>query len=510
MGTLPARLAPMITRRQALTLLLTSAGTVLVRRRAEGQSTRPIPSNALNILFVMTDDQRADALSIAGNAILRTPNIDRIGLDGIRFTEFFVTNSLCAPSRATFYTGLYSHVHGVLTNGSGEVNRNQSGLRRDQMTFVDLLHQAGYETALVGKWHLRSEPSGFDQWIILPGGGGPYIDPPMTANGMKVKFRGYADDVVGDQTLFYLQNRAKERPFCLLMNFKAPHRNWIPAPRYAHEFEGVEIPLPRTFEDKFEGRPEALRKTDMAVADMPDFKDRGVPEALPREERKKRNLQELVRNYYRTLLSVDENVGRVLEFLDKNDLAKNTVVFFTSDNGFFLGEHGLFDKRLMYEPSIRVPLLVRHPGRIPAGTVDGKDMVLNIDIAPTILELAGIPILPAMQGRSFVPLLEGKSEPWRDAFLYEYYEFPDADHCVRKNRGVRTARWKLIQFWEQPQEWELYDLQNDPDEIHNLAGRADHAKVMTELRARLEQLRKQTGDSDPPGPPPVAMQCHGR
>ena len=500
----------MFTRREALTLLLTSAGTILVPRRAQAQPARPIPKDAPNILLIMTDDQRYDAMSIAGNKILRTPNIDRIGLEGIRFTEFFVTNSLCAPSRATFYTGLYSHTHGVLTNGSGEVNRNQTGLRPDQMTFVQLLHDAGYETGLVGKWHLRSDPAGFDQWMILPGGGGPYIDPPMTINGAKVKFRGYADDIVGDQTLFFLQNRSKERPFCLLMNFKAPHRNWIPAPRFAHAFEDVDVPVPRTFDDKFEGRPEALRKTDMAIADMPDFNDRGVPETLPRDERKKRNLQELVRNYYRTLLSVDENVGRVLEFMDKNDLTKNTVVFFTSDNGFFLGEHGLFDKRLMYEPSIRVPLLVRYPGHTPAGSVDSKDMVLNVDFAPTMLELAGMPILPSMQGHSMVPLLEGKSAPWRDAFLYEFYEFPDADHCVRKNRGVRTARWKLIQFWEQPQEWEMYDLQNDPDEIHNLAGRKEFAKTMSELRAHLDELRKQTGDSDPPGPPPVAMQCHGR
>jgi arylsulfatase A-like enzyme len=500
----------MITRRRALTLLAASAGGVLVRRSTGAQTARPIPRDAPNILLIMTDDQRYDAMSIAGNKILRTPNIDRIGLEGIRFTEFFVTNSLCAPSRATFYTGLYSHSHGVLTNGSGEVNRNQGGLRPEQITFMHLLQQAGYETALVGKWHLRSDPSGFDQWIILPGGGGPYVDPPMTANGMKVKFRGYADDIVADQTLFFLQNRAQERPFCLLMNFKAPHRNWIPAPRFAHAFEDIDIPLPRTFEDKLEGRPDALRKTDMAIADMPDFKDRGVPETLPREERKKRNLQELVRNYYRTLLSVDENVGNVLEFLDKNDLTKNTVVIFTSDNGFFLGEHGLFDKRLMYEPSIRVPLLIRYPGRIAAGSVEARDMVLNVDVAPTLLVLAGIPAPPSMQGRSFVPLLEGKQVPWRDAFLYEFYEFPDADHCVRKNRGVRTARWKLIQFWERPQEWELYDMQNDPDEIHNLAGRADHAKIMTDLRSRLDELRRQTGDFDPPGPPPVALQCHDK
>jgi arylsulfatase A-like enzyme len=500
---------PAVTRRAAVTMLLAAGGGAILRS-ARAQAPRPIPHDAPNILFIMTDDQRYDALSIAGNRILQTPNIDRIGAEGIRFTEFFVTNSLCAPSRATFLTGLYSHVHGVLTNGSGEVNRNQAGLRAEQITFPHLLRQAGYQTAVVGKWHLRSEPAGFDQWIILPGGGGPYNDPTMTANGMPVKMRGYADDIVGDQTLTFLQQRQKDRPFCLLMNFKAPHRNWIPAPRYAHVFDDLEIPVPRTFEDKLEGRPDAVRKTDMAVADMPDFKDRGVPDSLPPEERKRRNLQELVKNYYRTLLSVDENVGRALEFLDKNDLARNTMVLFTSDNGMFLGEHGFFDKRLMYEPSIRVPFLVRYPGRIRPGSVDSKDMLLNVDVAPTLLETAGVPIPASMQGRSFVPLLEGRSAPWRDAFLYEFYEYPDADHCVRKNRGVRTARWKLIQFWEQPQEWELYDLTNDPDEVHNLYGKPPVAKITSDLKTRLEQLRHDTGDSDPPGPPAMALQCHGR
>lgn len=498
-----------LTRRAAVQMLLAAGGSALLPRTARAQ-TRPLPRDAPNIIVIMTDDQRKDALSIYGNPILRTPNIDRVGLEGMRFDQFFVTNSLCAPSRASFYTGVYSHVHGVTTNGSGEANRNQSGLRADQQTFVHLLRAAGYLTALVGKWHLRNEPSRFDQWIILPGGGGPYMDPTMTANGMSVKMRGYADDVVGDQTLHFLQQRAKERPFCLLMNFKAPHRNWIPAPRHAQAFADADVPVPRTFEDKFEGRPDALKKVDMAVADMPDFKERGVPDTLPREERKQRNLQALVRNYYRTLLSVDDNVGRVLEFLDTNDLAKNTVILFTSDNGFFLGEHGLYDKRLMYEPSIRVPLLVRYPARVKPASVDNENMVLNIDFAPAVLELAGVPVPASMQGRSFAPLLDGKRTPWRQEFLYEFFEYPDADHCVRKNRGIRTRRWKLIHFWEQPQEWELYDLESDPDETRNVVARKEHAKLVSDLKTRLEQLRRETGDADPPGPAAMALQCHGK
>jgi arylsulfatase A-like enzyme len=492
-----------VNRRELIRIL---AGCAVAPRTLFAQQ-RAVPRDAPNFLFIMTDDQRQDTLSIYGNPILTTPNIDRLGAEGVRFTEAFVTNSLCAPSRASFLTGLYSHTHGVITNGSGEVFRNQIGLREEQLTFVHLLRAAGYETALCGKWHLRSTPAGFDHWVILPGGGGPYIDPAMTANGVPLRMRGYADDVVGDQTLAYLQNRSQQRPFCLLMNFKAPHRNWTPAPRHATAFADVDVPIPRTFDDTFAGRPTALAKTDMSVADMPDFKERGVPESTPQPERKRRNLQELVRNYYRTLLSVDDNVGRVMEFLDKNELASNTVVLFSSDNGFFLGEHGFYDKRLMYEPSIRVPMLIRYPARLTP-RVDSTHMVLNVDVAPTLLALAGVPVPTWMHGRSFVPLLEGASGAWRDAFLYEFYEFPDADHCVRKNRGVRTARWKLIHFWEEPQEWELYDLTNDPDETRNLyRSRPD---IVRELKARMDALRRETGDTDPPGPVQTAVTCHGR
>jgi arylsulfatase A-like enzyme len=469
--------------------------------------SRPIPTSAPNIIFIMTDDQQQAAMSAYGNKILKTPNMDRIGAEGVRFTEAFVTNSLCAPSRASFLTGLYSHTHGVTTNGAADsMFRNQLGLKDEQETFVSLLRRAGYHTALVGKWHLRSAPTGFDQWIILPGGGGPYHDPEMITGNVRVKFRGHADDVVGDQALTFLQQRPKDRPFCLLYNFKSPHRNWVPATRFEKTFEDVEIPIPKSFTDKFEGRPEALRQTEMAVADMPDFEKRGLPAALPADDRKRQNFQLLAKNYYRTLLSVDENVGRVLDFLDKNGMARDTVVIYSSDNGFFLGEHGLFDKRLMYEPSIRVPLLVRFPLRVKAAQVNSRQMVLNVDVAPTVLELAGVPAPAWMQGRSFLPLLENREGPWRDAFLYEYYEYP-AEHCARKHRGLRTDRWKLIHFWEQPEEWELYDLQNDPDEMKNLYGQRDQEKRVRELRVRLEALRRETGDLDPPGPVGLSGPC---
>jgi arylsulfatase A-like enzyme len=493
---------PPISRRESLKAMGGVALAGLSPARAGAQP--PPPRRAPNVLFFMTDDQRQDAVSAYGNRILKTPHMDRIAEGGLRFTEAFVTNALCAPSRASILTGLYSHAHGVITNGDGPTFRNQPGLRDEQLTFPELLRQAGYHTSLVGKWHVPSWPTGFDQWVILPGQGA-YHDPDMIAGGVRLKMRGHVEDVIGDQAVTFLRERPKDRPFALLCQFKAPHRNWSPAARFEQAFAGVTLPVPRTFEDRLEGRPEAVRQSDMAIADMPDFRDQ-VPASLPRDERKRRNLELLVKNYYRVLLGVDENVGRVLDVLDEQGVAQDTVVVYTSDNGFFLGEHGLFDKRLMYEPSIRVPMLLRYPPRVKAGQVDTSHLVLNVDVAPTLLELAGLPVPAAMHGRSWVPLLEGGPAPWRDAFLYEYYEYP-AYHCVRKNRGVRTARWKLIHFWEQPEEWELYDLAADPDETTNLAPLPAHAQTAASLRARLETLRRELGDFDPPGPPPMAGGC---
>ena len=495
-----------ISRRQAIRMIGSAAAALPLARLTRGATSvqGDAARNAPNIILIMPDDQRQDAMSVYGNRILKTPNMDRIAGEGIRFTEAFVTNSLCAPSRASFLTGLYSHAHGVITNGDGPSFRNQPGLRDEQTTFVHLLRQAGYHTSIVGKWHIRSWPTGFDHWVILPGQGA-YQDPEMIANGVRVKMRGHVDDVVGDQALTFLRQRPRGKPFCLLYHFKSPHRSWEPAARFASVFNEIEIPAPRTFEDRLEGRPEAVRKAEMAIADMPDFRNRGVPESLPFEERKRRNLQALVKNYYRVLLSVDENVGRVLDFLDKDGLAENTIVVYTSDNGFFLGEHGLFDKRLMYEPSIRVPMLMRFPARFKP-RIDSTHMILNIDVAPTLLHLAGVPVPSWMHGRSWLPLIEGESAAWREAFLYEYYEYP-AVHCARKNRGVRTNQWKLIHFWEQPEEWELYDLKADPDETNNLASRPAQAERIRELKSMLSNLRREVGDIDPPGPIPVSAPC---
>jgi arylsulfatase A-like enzyme len=494
--------ANLVSRRDAVRMLagVVAAAPFVKVGRAGASPTAAAP----NIVFIMTDDQRQDALSAYGNTILRTPNIDRIAAGGVRFTEAFVTNSLCAPSRASYLTGLYSHRHGVLSNGGGPQFYNQPGLRDEEITFPELLKAAGYHTGVIGKWHLRSAPTGFDSSVVFGRTRGGYYDPEMEVNGVRVKFRGHADDVVGDQALTFLRERPADKPFCLLYHFTSPHRAWMPAERFARAFEDIDVPVPRTFEDRLVGK-DAVRRAEMAIADMPDFRSRGVDPSLPFEERKRLNLQHLVKNYYRVLLSVDENVGKFLDALDSAGLAENTIIVYTSDNGFFLGEFGLFDKRLMYEPSIKVPLLVRYPARV-APRVDRSHMILNVDAAPTLLELTGVPVPKAMQGRSFAPLLLGESVPWREDFLCEFFEYP-AEHCARKHRGLRTKRWKLIHLYEQPEQWELYDLESDPDETRNLAGQRRYASVQRELRDRMVQLRRELGDVDPPGPAPVSLPC---
>jgi arylsulfatase A-like enzyme len=450
---------------------------------ARAQHRRP------NILFIMTDDQRWDAMSCAGNKILRTPNMDRLAEGGVRFTEGFVTNSLCSPSRGTILTGLYSHAHGVTTNGGPS-----HYFRVGQVTFPMLLREAGYYTAMVGKWHVASEPTGFDHWCILPGQG-RYYDPVMIANGGRVQFRGHVEDVVGDQALQTLRSRPKQKPFCLLYQFKAPHRSWVPARRFEKVYDDITIPEPPTFNVELSSRPAAVRDSDMQIRDMPDFRERGVPRNLPAEERKRRNFQVFLKNYYRTLLGVDENLGRVLDYLDKEGLAENTLVIYTGDNGFFHGEYGMFDKRLMYEPSIRVPMLARYPAAVKGGRVDREHMVLNNDVFHTVLDYAGVAPPPVTQGHgeNWRPILEGRQAAWRESWLYEYFEYP-AVHCAGKHRGVRTKRWKFIHYIQEPQEYELFDLENDPEERRNLYNDPAHKQQVADLSKELDRLRTLTND----------------
>ena len=491
-------------RRDALKLLGSGALGIslapLLNGCASAAPQRPARQRP-NIVFILTDDQTQGAMSAYGNRILKTPNMDRIGDEGIRFEQAFVTSSLCVPSRASYLTGQYPHRHGLLTQGKESGFNAQSPLRNSD-TWPLLLRQAGYRAAVVGKWHIETPPRGYDYAAVLPGHG-EYFDPAMIVNGRMTQQHGHCDDVIGDLALQFLRAQSNAQPFCLLCQFKAPHRDWEPAPRFAGAFEDVDIPIPATFEQA--PATEAVRKSDMRIADMPDFRKRGVPATLPPDERTRANHQALVKHYYRVLLGVDENVGRLLAYLDDSGLAENTIVVYASDNGFFLGEHGLFDKRLMYEPSIRVPMLLRWPAAIEPGRVDDRHMVLNIDVAPTLLALAGAPVPETMQGTGWRPLLEETDPPWREDFLYEFFEFP-AVHCVRKHRGVRNARWKLIHFWQLPQEWELYDLDNDPEEQRNLAADPAHAAQLRTMQARLAELRSEFGDVDPPGYVPTAPQ----
>jgi arylsulfatase A-like enzyme len=486
-----------VSRRNALATMAVgvAAAKTALTTAAPAKTRRP------NLLFFLTDDQRRDAMSAYGNKILKTPNMDRIASNGTRFDLGFTTNSLCRPSRTSILTGQYSHTHQVLTNSDGRNLPGRAGLLPDQVTFPHLFKAAGYWTGLAGKWHLVNEPGGFNEYAILPGQG-VYQDPPMIVNGAHVQFRGHVEDVIGDQSLQMLRSRPKDKPFCFLSHFKAPHRDWTPAARFARRFENVHIPEPRTFNDTLDGRSDAVRNSAMHIADLPDFRDRGCPDSLNVIDRKSCNLQQLVKNYYRVLLGVDENVGRILDYLDENGELENTIVVYTSDNGFFLGDHGLMDKRLMYEESISVPYLVSWPAGLPKGRVEDHHIVLNIDFAPTVLDLAGLPVPAAMQGKSVRPLLAGEEAmDWRSSFLYEYYEYP-AVHCVRKNRGVRTTQWKLIHFWEQPEAFELYDLRNDPDELRNLANDPKYRNVLDELKERLRHLREETQDVDMPSTDP--------
>jgi len=451
-----------------------------------GQTRKP------NVLFMMTDDQRWDAMSCAGNTILKTPNMDRLASGGMRFTQAFATNPLCSPSRGTILTGLHTHAHGVTTNTPGS-NTFKPGV----VTYPSLLQKAGYYSAMVGKWHIATLPTGlgFDHWCILPGQG-LYHDPQMIANGGRVQFRGYVDDIIADNALETLKSRPRGKPFSLICNFKAPHRAWEPAARFEKVFEDVAIPEPPTFHTDLSDRPAGIRNTDMQVGDMPDFRRRGVPAALSKPVRKAMNYQLFIKNYYRTILGVDENLGRILDYLDKEKLADDTIVIYTGDNGFFLGEYGMFDKRLMYEPSIRIPMLARYPNGWKPG-VDAKNMVLNNDVAHTILDYCGVarPAHMEHHGESWRPLLSGGGggRPWRESWMYEYFEYP-GPHCAPKGRGVRTSRYKLIHYIQKPVEFEFFDLEKDPAERKNLYRDPAYKDQVATLSAELERWRQVTKD----------------
>jgi arylsulfatase A-like enzyme len=352
-----------------------------------------------NILFIMSDDHAAHAVSAYGSRINQTPNIDRIATNGMLFTRCFVNNSICTPSRAAILTGKYSHKNGVTVFNPFDGR---------QPHVAKYLQQAGYQTAMIGKWHLFSDPTGFDYWNVLPGQG-LYVNPVMIENGKTNKLTGYVSDLIADISIEWLKKRDTSKPFCLMSQPKAPHREWTPSAKYTNLFAEIDLPLPDTFNDDYQGRSRALPEATMRMEHLrkTDLKA-PVPEGLSPEAEKKWRYQRYIKDYLRCVASMDENIGRLLDYLDSTGLITNTIVVYTSDQGFFLGDHGWFDKRFMYEESLRMPLVVSWPGHIKPRSTNSA-MVMNIDFAPTLLEAVGAPVPKEMQGRSFLPALQGRS-----------------------------------------------------------------------------------------------------
>lgn len=441
----------------------------------------------------MTDDHTVQMMSAYGSERASTPNLDRIANEGALFRNAFVTNALCAPSRATLLTGKYSHANGQLGNGET--------FDGSQTTFPKLLQEAGYQTAMIGKWHLKSEPTGFDYWKILPGQGA-YHDPDFIEMGEQVEHQGYVTDLITDFAIDWVRGRDREKPFALLYHHKAPHGQWQPAERHLELFEDEAIAHPPTFDDDLSGRAEAVQASNSRL--VPEllkrwsrWGDRGklpAPEGLEGDALDDWMYQQYVKDYLRVMAAVDENVGRLLDFLDEEGLAEDTVVIYTSDNGMFVGDHFMFDKRLMYEHPMRVPLVMRYPRRIEPGTeIDG--FALNVDYAPTILDLAGVEAPTEMQGASLRRLFGGVTPAdWRTSMYYHYWEYPSS-HAVVPHYGVRTERYKLIHHYDTryggPESWELIDLEKDPEERRNLFDDSEYAEVIPALRKELERLREE-------------------
>jgi arylsulfatase A-like enzyme len=440
---------------------------------------------------------------------LETPSIDRIGREGMRFDRCLVPNSICGPSRATVLTGKYNHLNGF-------VNNSNSTFDGSQLTFPKLLQKAGYQTAVIGKWHLISNPTGFDFWQILPGQG-IYYNPAMIRLGEQLKLTGYTTDLITDLSLEWLQKRDKSKPFLLMCQHKAPHREWAPALRHLGADHDRVYPEPETLFDDYAGRGIAVRDQDMTLEKTfnPTDAKLKAPGSLNAEQRKAwdayyepRNAKFLAANftgrdlvrwryqrymhdYTATLRAVDESVGRLLDFLEKEGLADNTLVVYSSDQGFYLGEHGWFDKRWIFEESARTPLLVRWPGVTKPGTVS-RDLVSNLDFAETFLDAAGVPVPAEMQGRSLRPILAGKRPAdWRTSFFYQYFEWP-TPHRVRPHYGVITDRYKLVHFFGTADDyWELYDREKDPHELRDVIRDPAYAKTRTELERELARLRRE-------------------
>ncbi|MBD1427161.1 sulfatase family protein [Sphingobacterium arenae] len=509
----------------------------------------------LNIVFIMTDDHTTQALSAYDKRFISTPNLDRLADEGIKFNNCFVTNAVCGPSRAVILTGKHSHINGF--------KDNHSVFDSTQVIYPQLLKEAGYQTAMIGKWHLGTMPVGFDFYSILPNQG-EYYQPEFIENGKKVAEKGYVTDVITDKAIHFLNDRDKEKPFLLIYQHKAPHRNWLPAPRHLGMFDNTTFEEPANLLDDFSNRGRAAKEQLMNISsDMWDAWDLKLASAadldslaeIPKEtigdtkeddftqannksvdkqrffqvfdrmteeekkawtdvydkrvaEYRRLNLkgddlvrwkyQQYMKDYLACVAAVDENVGRLLDYLEQEGELDNTIIVYTSDQGFFLGEHGFFDKRMMYEECLRTPLLVRYPKGIKKGLVSDA-LAMNLDFAPTLLDYAGVEIPADMQGQSLKPVIDngGKEvENWRDAVYYHYYEYPSW-HMVKRHYGVRTDRYKLIHFYNDIDEWELYDLEKDPKEMNNVYQSAAYADVAQQMHRKLKQLQEQYQDTNP-------------
>lgn len=469
-----------------------------------------------NLLFVLVDDHAPHAISAYGSKVNDTPWIDRIAKEGALLGSTYCTNSICSPSRATILTGTYSHVNGV-PGIFAEMDYRVP-------TFIDVLHDSGYSTALFGKWHLGESPSAqprsFDEWLVFPGQG-EYIDPVMIGPEGERRVPGYATDIVTDLSLDWLDRRETEKPFALLVHHKAPHRPWIPDEKHRDLYPVGSIPEPETFWDDHATLAKSVQNVKMSIAD--DLTEEDVKEPTPTElegpertaERASWKYQRYMRDYLQCIQSIDDNVGRLLDYLQAHGLAEDTIVVYCSDQGFFLGDHGWFDKRLMFEQSLQMPLLIRWPAEIPAAT-QCDAIVTNADFAATFLDMCGLDpeqALPTSQGRSFYPLLRGEEiADWPESMYYRYWEHDDPNHHVPAHYGVRTRTHKLICYYgdslgvpgssphRMPVEWELFDLKNDPQELRNVINDPGYRDVLDELRGELDRLQRRYEDEPYRGP----------
>jgi arylsulfatase A-like enzyme len=463
-----------------------------------------------NILFIFTDDHALNAISAYGGPLAQiapTPHLDRIAREGMLFNHCLVTNSICAPSRAVVLTGKYSHLNGQLTN--------KNVFDGSQQTVPKLLKKKGYQTAIVGKWHLKSTPTGFDHFEVLKGQG-QYYNPMLFTNGKNTNHVGYTTDVITDQALSWLENRNPSKPFFLMCQHKAPHGKWEPALRHLKEFDDMKIPEPPTLFDDYSGRSPASAQHKMGIADhigekrlmlsyaskftTEQFKqfdnafrpknETFIKAELTGKDRTRWHYQRYIKNYLRCVKAVDENIGRMLDYLDRKKLSENTIVIYSSDQGFWLGEHGWFDKRWMYEESLHTPLLVRWPDKIKPQSKNDL-LVSNLDFAPTFLELGGAKPAKDMQGSSLVPILKGaKPKDWRKTHYYHYYEA--GGHGVPIHYGVTDGKQKLIRFPDANlNTWEFFDLGKDPMEMKNLYAEKSQAANIEAMKKELYRLRKQ-------------------